>query len=138
MTPSPHPNPHPNRWLVLLLVSSAVFLIAVDMTVMHTALPTLTRALGVTASDKLWIVNAYSLVVAGLLPGTGTLGDRVGHKRMLLIGLVLFGAATMMPATLSIIRLIFADEKECALAIGVWSSVAAGGSNCSRNCTLGS
>src|SRR5471032_2298611 len=82
------PSPHPNRWLVLLLVSSAVFLITVDMTVLHTALPTLTRALGASASDKLWIVNAYSLVVAGLLPGTGTLGDKVGHKRMLVIGLV--------------------------------------------------
>jgi len=144
---------HPNRWLVLLLVSSAVFLIVVDMTVLHTALPTLTRELGASASDKLWIVNAYSLVVAGLLPGCGTLGDKVGHKRMFTVGLALFGmaslvaafaptpavligarallavgAATMMPATLSIIRLTFIDEKECALAIGLWGAVASGGS----------
>ena len=144
---------HPNRWLILLLVSSAVFLIAVDMTVLHTALPTLTRELGASASDKLWIVNAYSLVVAGLLPGCGTLGDKVGHKSMFVAGLALFGvaslvaafspspavligarallavgAATMMPATLSIIRLTFTDEKEGALAIGLWGAVAAGGS----------
>lgn len=144
---------HPSRWLVLLLVSSAVFLIVVDMTVLHTALPTLTRELGASASDKLWIVNAYSLVVAGLLPGCGTLGDRIGHKTMFVTGLALFGvaslvaafapsaqvligarallavgAATMMPATLSIIRLTFTDEKECALAIGLWGAVASGGS----------
>jgi DHA2 family multidrug resistance protein-like MFS transporter len=142
-----------NRWVVLLVVSSALFLIVVDMTVLHTALPTLTRELHATPSDKLWIINAYSLVVAGMLPGCGTLGDRVGHSRMLLVGLVLFavasliaayapspalliasrallavGAASMMPATLSIIRLTFTDERECALAIGLWSAVASGGS----------
>jgi DHA2 family multidrug resistance protein-like MFS transporter len=142
-----------NRWLVLLVVSSALFLIVVDMAVLHTALPTLTRELGASPSEKLWIMNAYSLVVAGLLPGCGTLGDRVGHKRLFVIGLVVFGlaslvaayapsprlliggrallavgAAMMMPATLSIIRLTFGDEKERALAIGLWSAVAAGGS----------
>jgi DHA2 family multidrug resistance protein-like MFS transporter len=141
------------RWAILALVSSAVFLIVIDMTVLHTALPTLTRDLGATASQKLWIINVYSLVVAGLLPGCGTLGDKVGHKRMLVAGLCIFGvaslaaayspspvaligarallavgAATMMPATLSIIRLTFTDEKECALAIGVWSAIASGGS----------
>jgi len=141
------------RWAVLAIVSSAVFLIVVDMTVLHTALPTLTRDLGASASQKLWIINTYSLVVAGLLPGCGTLGDKIGHKRMLVVGLCLFGvaslaaafspspvaligarallavgAASMMPATLSIIRLTFSDEKECSLAIGVWSAIASGGS----------
>lgn len=139
----------PNRWLVLLVVSSALFLIVVDMSVLHTALPTLTRELGAGASEKLWIMNAYALVVAGLLPGCGTLGDRVGHKRMFVAGLAVFGmaslvaayapspllligarallavgAAIMMPATLSIIRLTFADERERAMAIGLWSAVA--------------
>jgi DHA2 family multidrug resistance protein-like MFS transporter len=142
-----------NRWLVLLVVSSALFLVVVDMTVLHTALPTLTRELGASASEKLWIINAYALVVAGLLPGCGTLGDRVGHKRMFVAGLGIFGmaslvaayspspqlligarallavgAASMMPATLSIIRLTFSDERECALAIGLWGAVASGGS----------
>jgi DHA2 family multidrug resistance protein-like MFS transporter len=142
-----------NRWVVLAVVSSALFLIVVDMTVLHTALPTLTRELGANASDKLWIVNAYSLVVAGLLPGCGTLGDKIGHKRMFTVGLALFGmaslvaayspsppvligarallaigAASMMPATLSLIRLAFTDEAECALAIGLWGAVASGGS----------
>jgi len=141
-----------NRWLILLVVSSALFLIVVDMSVLHTALPTLTRALGASASEKLWIMNAYALVVAGLLPGCGTLGDRVGHQRLFVIGLGVFGlaslvaayapspplliagrallavgAAMMMPATLSIIRLTFSDERERALAIGLWSAVASGG-----------
>jgi MFS transporter, DHA2 family, multidrug resistance protein len=140
------------RWLILLVVSSALFLIVIDMTVLHTALPSLARDLGTSASEKLWIINAYGLVVAGLLPGLGTLGDRVGHKRMFVIGLIMFGiasliaadsptatvligaravlaigAAMMMPATLSIIRLTFEDERERALAIGVWGAVASGG-----------
>jgi DHA2 family multidrug resistance protein-like MFS transporter len=141
-----------DRWLVLLVVSSALFLIVIDMSVLHTALPTLTRELGASAAEKLWIINAYALTVAGLLPGCGTLGDRVGHRHMFVSGLVVFGvaslvaayapsplvliggrvllglgAAMMMPATLSIIRLSFSDEKERALAIGLWSAVASGG-----------
>lgn len=140
------------RWLILGIVSSALFLIVIDSTVLYTALPTLTHDLQATGSDKLWIVNAYSLVMAGLLLGAGTLGDRFGHKRMFLSGLVVFCAATlvaafapsagvliagraflavgasmMMPATLSIIRITFEDEAERALAIGIWSSIAAGG-----------
>ena len=87
-----------NRWLVLLVVSSALFLIVVDMSVLHTALPTLTRVLGASASEKLWIMNAYALVVAGLLPGTGTLGDRVGHRRLFILGLVVFALASLAAA----------------------------------------
>ena len=56
------------RWLILLVVSSALFLIVIDMTVLYTALPSLARDLGTGASEKLWIINAYALVVAGLLP----------------------------------------------------------------------
>jgi DHA2 family multidrug resistance protein-like MFS transporter len=144
-------SPH-NRWLILAIVSSALFLIVVDMTVLYTALPRLTHDLGASASEKLWIVNAYALVVAGLLPGLGTLGDRLGHKRPFIAGLAVFGlasliaayapnpsiliagrvllavgAALMMPATLSIIRLTFTDERERALAIGIWAAIASGG-----------
>jgi DHA2 family multidrug resistance protein-like MFS transporter len=140
------------RWLVLAVVSSALFLIVIDMTVLYTALPVLTQALSANASEKLWIVNAYPLVVAGLLPGLGTLGDRLGHKQMFMAGLMAFGAASigaafapspelliaaraalaagaamMMPATLSLIRLTFTDERERALAIGIWAAVASGG-----------
>ncbi|MEV0218541.1 MFS transporter [Streptomyces sp. NPDC050704] len=136
------------RWWVLVTVSAGLFLISVDMTVLYTALPTLTGDLGADASQKLWIINAYPLVAAGLLLGTGTLGDRVGHKRMFLIGLVLFGiastvaafapspevliagraflavgAATMMPATLALIRITFEDERERGVAIGIWGTM---------------
>lgn len=141
-----------NRWLVLAIVSSALLLIVIDMTVLYTALPVLTHDLAATASQKLWILNAYALVVAGLLPGSGTLGDRFGHRRMFMIGLVIFGiasgiaafapnaqvliaarallavgAAAMMPATLSLIRLTFEDNSERSLAIGIWAAVASGG-----------
>ncbi|WP_207102432.1 MFS transporter [Paracoccus shandongensis] len=144
--------PARSPWLVLAIVSSALFLIVIDMTVLYTALPTLTRDLGASATEKLWIVNAYSLVVAGLLPGAGALGDRYGHRRMFMIGLVIFGlaslaagfapssatliaaraglavgAAAMMPATLSIIRHTFEDPDQRALAIGIWAAVASGG-----------
>ncbi|GLW07120.1 hypothetical protein Misp01_22500 [Microtetraspora sp. NBRC 13810] len=137
-----------NRWWLLVTVSAGLLLISVDMTVLYTALPTLTAELRADASQKLWIVNAYPLVMAGLLLGAGTLGDRVGHKRMFLAGLALFGAASlaaafapgpwalagaraflavgaaaMMPATLSLIRTTFEDARERNIAIGVWGSM---------------
>ncbi|KFC87242.1 Methyl viologen resistance protein SmvA [Hafnia alvei] len=140
------------RWLTLTLVSSALFLIVVDMTVLYTALPKLTLSLNANASEKLWIINAYPLVVAGLLPATGMLSDRIGHKKLFIYGLPVFaaaslcaafspsaplliasrvflavGAAMMMPPTLSIIRHTFTDPKERVLAIGIWSAVASGG-----------
>ncbi|MGC7406042.1 MFS transporter [Pandoraea pneumonica] len=152
---SSHPVPQTNdrrRWLVLAIVSVALLLIVIDMTVLYTALPRLTHDLAATASAKLWIVNAYALVVSGLLLGMGTLGDRLGHKRLFIAGLAVFGiaslaaafspdanlliaarallgvgAAMMMPATLSLIRITFADSRERALAIGIWASVASGG-----------
>jgi len=141
-----------SRWLVLAIVSVALLLIVVDMTVLYAALPRLTADLAASASAKLWIVNIYALIVSGLLLGMGTLGDRLGHKSLFIAGLVVFGiaslcaayspssatliasrallavgAAMMMPATLSIIRLAFADENERAVAIGIWASVAFGG-----------
>jgi DHA2 family multidrug resistance protein-like MFS transporter len=141
------------RWLVLVTVSAGLVLISVDMTVLYTALPTLTGELNADASEKLWIINAYPLVMAGLLLGAGTLGDRVGHRRMYLWGLCLFGAASlmaafapsplvliaaraflavgaaaMMPATLALIRVTFDDERERGIAIGVWGSMAVFGS----------
>ncbi|XOT98477.1 MFS transporter, partial [Alcaligenes pakistanensis] len=75
------------RWSILAIVSVALLLIVVDMTVLYTALPRLTHDLQASASDKLWIINSYALVVSGLLLGMGTLGDRLGHKRLFLSGL---------------------------------------------------
>lgn len=142
----------PRRWLILAIISSALLLIVIDMTVLYTALPTLTRELDASASQKLWIINIYALIAAGLLLGMGTLGDRLGHKRLFIGGLSVFGlfsliaafspsasvligargflavgAAMMMPATLAIVRMTFTDPREQAMAFGIWASVASGG-----------
>ncbi|QNN55915.1 MFS transporter [Diaphorobacter ruginosibacter] len=149
---SPPAALHARRWLILAIVSVALLLIVIDVTVLYTALPRLTHELAASASAKLWIMNAYALAVSGLLLGMGTLGDRLGHKRLFVAGLAVFGlaslaaafsptagwliaaraflglgAAMMMPATLSLIRLTFTNEQERAFAIGVWASVASGG-----------
>lgn len=141
-----------SRWLTLAIVSAALFLVVIDMTVLYTALPSLAQALHTTASEKLWILNAYSLVMAGLMPVMGALGDRLGHSRVFIFGMVTFGVASMltafaptaamliaarallavggaamMPATIAIIRISFQDAKELALAIGIWAAIASGG-----------
>ncbi|MFM1886016.1 MAG: hypothetical protein RL026_1173 [Pseudomonadota bacterium] len=146
------PRRDPRRWLTLLIVASALFMICVDMTVLYIALPTLARDLPATPTQGLWILNVYALVVAGLLPGLGTLGDRHGHRLLFLVGLAVFGLASlwaalatsaplliaarillgvggaaMMPATLALIRQAFEDEHERALAIGWWAGIASGG-----------
>lgn len=92
---TPYPSsPAHDRFATLVdlaIISSALLLIVIDMTVLYTALPTLTRELGATASQKLWIINIYALIAAGLLLGMGTLGDRLGHKRLFIGGLSVFG-----------------------------------------------
>ncbi|WP_084105925.1 MFS transporter [Demequina sp. NBRC 110056] len=136
------------RWAVLATVSAGLLMIVLDNSILYTALPTLTRELGATGSQALWVINAYPVVMAGLLLGSGTLGDRVGHRRMFLIGLAIFGgaslvaafaptagvligsravlavgAACMMPATLALIAITFEDERERNVAFGVWGSI---------------
>ncbi|MFI0775967.1 MFS transporter [Streptomyces sp. NPDC021212] len=141
-----------NRWIVLLVLCVSLLLVAVDATVLHVAVPAVTEDLRPGAIELLWIVDAYPLVCASLLILFGTLGDRVGRRRVLLLGYALFGAASalaafaatpqilivarallgvggamIMPATLSILRQVFPDRRERALAIGIWSAVAAVG-----------
>ncbi|HIE5648699.1 TPA: MFS transporter, partial [Stenotrophomonas maltophilia] len=137
------------RWSLLFTVAAGLLLVTLDNSVLYTALPTLTAELSASAGQALWIINAYPLVMAGLLLGAGTLGDRIGHRRMFLIGLVVFGvaslaaafsvtaaqliaarallavgAAAMMPATLALIGLSFHEERERNIAIAIWGSVA--------------
>ncbi|WP_277600479.1 MFS transporter [Corynebacterium hylobatis] len=137
------------RWAFLLVISLGLLMIGVDNSILYTALPELRQQLGTSETQALWVINAYPLVLAGLLLGTGSLGDRIGHRLMFLIGLTIFGlaslaaafapgawflvaaraflglgAATMMPATLALIRITFTDERERNTAIGVWGSVA--------------
>ena len=136
------------RWTLLVTVGTGLLLITLDNSVLYTALPTLTRELDASWTESLWIINAYPLVMTGLLLGTGTLGDRFGHRRMFLVGLVVFGlaslmaataptpevliaargllavgAAAMMPATLALIRVAFTNERERNIAISVWGSL---------------
>lgn len=137
------------RWGFFAVVSLGLLMIGLDNSILYTALPALEHSLNTTPSQGLWIINAYPLVLSGLLLGTGALGDRVGHRLMFLAGLAVFGvaslgaafapgpgeliaargllgagAAVMMPATLALIRLTFPDERERNLAIGIWGSVA--------------
>ncbi|MBB6349528.1 MFS transporter [Nonomuraea muscovyensis] len=145
-------QPQDNRWAILLVLCLSLLLITVDATVLHIAVPALTAALEPSAVQLLWIIDVYSLVVAPLLIMFGTLGDRYGRKRLVLAGFVLFGVASaaaafsptplalilsrallgvggamIMPATLSLIRQVFTDRRERAIALGVWSAVAAAG-----------
>lgn len=137
------------RWFVLVIIGIALLLITLDNSILYTALPTLIQELGASHSESLWIINAYPLVMAGLLLGMGTLGDRVGHKKLFMIGLVTFGtastiaafapsaailiaarallavgAAAMMPSTLALIRLTFNKKQELNIAIAIWGTLA--------------
>jgi MFS transporter, DHA2 family, multidrug resistance protein len=83
------------RWFTLLVLSTVLLIIGLDVTVLNVALPTLQQELGASASQLQWIVNAYVLVFAGVLLTMGTLGDRFGRKLALQVGLVVFGAASV-------------------------------------------
>lgn len=145
-------HPQPNRWLVLATVILAFIPIVIDMTILHIAVPSLTAALGASGTETLWIIDIYSLMMAGLLVPMGTLADRVGHRPMMLIGLSAFtiasvmaafspapllliaaralmavGGSMIMPSILALIRQSFEDERERALGLGVWSAVASVG-----------
>ncbi|WP_221584846.1 MFS transporter [Microbacterium sp. G2-8] len=134
------------QWAALGVLTIAIVLLAVDATVLALAIPALTDALSPTATQVLWIGDIYSFAIAGLLVTMGNLADRVGRKRLLLIGSVAFGlasvlaafapsaelliaarallgvaGATIMPSTLAIIRDMFRDATQRTLAIAVWS-----------------
>lgn len=140
------------RLLVLATLSLSLFLISVDASVLNVALPVLAADLRPDATQLLWIVDSYSLAVAAALVTTAALGDRFGRRRLLRIGLAVFGVALVltalssgpealilarallgvggamaMPATLSILRGVFVDDRERAVAVGVWSAVGAAG-----------
>ncbi|MEU7280533.1 MFS transporter [Streptomyces sp. NPDC045431] len=141
-----------NRWVVLFVLCVSLLLVALDATVLHVAVPAVTEDLRPSSTALLWMVDAYPLVCASLLILFGTLGDRLGRRRVLLAGYGLFGVASavaafaetpnvliaarallgiggamIMPATLSILRAVFPDRRERATAIGIWTAVAAVG-----------
>ncbi|KPC65089.1 MFS transporter [Streptomyces chattanoogensis] len=145
-------QPRPGRWLALAVLVLAVLLVGVDATVLGLATPFLSEDLEPSGTQLLWIGDIYSFVIAGLLVSMGSLGDRIGRKKLLLIGSLAFGAlsavcaystsaemmiaarallgvagATLMPSTLALIRNLFHDPKERSLAVGIWGAMASAG-----------
>ncbi len=139
-------------WAALGVLTMAVLLLAIDGTVLALAVPALTADLNPTATQLLWIGDIYSFALAGLLVTMGNLADRIGRKKLLLIGAIGFGlssllaafstspemlifarailgisGATLMPSTLAIVRNIFTDAKQRTRAIAVWAAGATAG-----------
>jgi MFS transporter, DHA2 family, multidrug resistance protein len=142
-------NPKAGRreWIGLAVIALPCMLYSMDLTVLNLALPRLSADLAPSSSELLWIVDIYGFLVAGMLITMGTLGDRFGRRRVLLMGAALFGVAsvlaalsnsapmliaarallgiagaTLAPSTLSLIRNMFLDPAERTAAIGVWAT----------------
>lgn len=140
-------RPRSKRWLGLAILMLPVLLVTVDNTVLGFALPKIAEALHPTASQQLWMIDAYSLILAGLLVSMGSLGDRIGHRKLLLVGSLGFAiisvmtaysssaaqliagracmgifGAMLMPSTLALIRSVFEDREERRLAVAIWAT----------------
>ena len=141
------------EWIGLAVLALACLLYVMDLTVLHLAVPSISEDLKPSSSQLLWIIDIYGFMVAGFLITMGTLGDRIGRRKLLLIGAAAFGAlsllaafstspemlivsrallgiagATLAPSTLSLIFSMFPDPKQRAVAIGVWISAFSAGS----------
>ena len=141
-----------NRWLVLVIVCVAQFMVVLDATIVNVALPSIQQALHFSPSSLQWIVNAYTLVFGGFLLLGGRAADLFGRQLLFVVGVVVFtaasllnglastsnvliggralqglGAALVSPAALSIVTTTFAEGRERTQALGVWSAIAAGG-----------
>jgi DHA2 family multidrug resistance protein-like MFS transporter len=140
------------EWIGLAVIALPCLLYSMDLTVLHLAVPALTADLQPTSSQLLWILDIYGFLIAGSLITMGTLGDRIGRRKLLLIGAAAFGlasilaafstspemliaaravlgvaGATLAPSTLSLLRTMFPDPAQFTVAIGVWvSSFSAG------------
>ena len=137
---------HARRWFTLATLCLSLLIIVMDNTILNVAIPSLVSELGATNSQLQWIVDGYTLVFAGLLLTTGSLGDKFGRKRALRVGIVIFGigsvlsalstsasqliatrslmgvgGALIMPSTLSILTNVFRDPRERGRAIAIWA-----------------
>ncbi|MBC2879683.1 MULTISPECIES: MFS transporter [Streptomyces] len=140
------------EWTGLAVLILPVLLVSLDMQVLSYALPFISAELAPSGSQLLWIVDIYPFVLAGLLLTMGSLGDRIGRRRLLMLGAVVFGlasvtaslatdpvlligtrallgvgGATLMPSTLSLIRTMFTDDGQRRAAIAVWTGAFAAG-----------
>ncbi|WP_172385096.1 MFS transporter [Streptomyces sp. MNP-20] len=138
----------PRRWLILVVLCLSTLVLVVDNMILTVAIPPIAEDIDATASDIQWILDSYMLVFAGLLLTSGSLSDRFGRRKVMVLGLILFGGASLiatianspeqliagrvlmgiggaliMPSTLSILITVF-DEEERPKAIAAWSAVA--------------
>jgi MFS transporter, DHA2 family, multidrug resistance protein len=151
-TPSP-PRAGRKEWIGLAVMALACVLYVMDLTVLHLAVPSLSADLRPSSTELLWIIDIYGFMVAGSLITLGTLGDRLGRRRLLMIGVAAFGVAsvlaaistsaemliatravlglaggTLAPSTLSLIRNMFLDPRQRTQAIAIWiTSFSVGG-----------
>jgi DHA2 family multidrug resistance protein-like MFS transporter len=146
----PVPPADPRRWVGLAVLCASLLIVVMDMTVLNVALPAISADLLPTSVELLWMVDVYGLVVAGLLVTASGMADRFGRRRMLMAGYAVFGAvpllvlvvdsptglialrallgvggALVMPSTMSMIRDLFHDAGERAVALGAWAAMAA-------------
>ena len=140
------------QWIGLAVLALPTLLLSLDMSVLYLALPQVTADLAVSATQQLWIMDIYGFLIAGFLITMGTLGDRIGRRRLLMIGAAAFGVAsvlaaysvnaemliatrallgiagaTLMPSTLALITNMFRDEHQRGVAIAVWMCSFMGG-----------
>lgn len=139
-------------WAALAVLMLPVLLVSIDNTILNFALPAIAQDLEPTSAEQLWIIDAYSLVLAGLLVTMGSFGDRFGRRRLLLTGAIgftivsvlavfaptagwliaaraamgLFGA-TLMPSTMSLLRSIFPERNQRRIAVAVWAGMFSAG-----------
>ena len=147
------PRADRRTWLGLAVLTLPVMLVSMDVSVLYLAVPAITSALDPSASEQLWILDIYGFLLAGLLITMGNVGDRIGRRRILLCGALVFGVAstiaafspsagvliaaralmglggaTLLPSSLSLIANMFIHARDRGLAIGIWTAVFAGGS----------
>jgi DHA2 family multidrug resistance protein-like MFS transporter len=140
------------EWIALLVLALPTLLLSMDVSVLYLALPRLAADLHATSIEQLWILDIYSFMLSGFLVTMGNLGDRIGRRRLLLVGALGFGAAsilaaystspamliasrallgiagaTLAPSSLALVRNMFHDPKQLASAIGLWFSCYMGG-----------
>ena len=140
------------EWIGFAVLALPLLLVSMDVSVLYFAIPYLSRDLHASATQQLWILDVYGFVLAGLLLTMGAVGDRIGRRRLLLIGAAGFSAAslvaafapnsqlliaarallgiagaTLMPSTLGLLRTMFPDEQQRAKAIGAWTAILTGG-----------
>ncbi|WP_424891316.1 MFS transporter [Streptomyces sp. XH2] len=140
------------EWTAFVVLLLPLLLVSMDVSVLFFAMPAISRDLEPTGTQQLWIFDSYAFALAGLLITMGSLGDRIGRRKLLLAGALAFGAAsvaaayaqsaemliaaravlglggaTLMPSTMALVRNLFHDERQRSKAVGIWSGAMAGG-----------